>query len=137
MRHLMQGITPGRVQVLGVSTSVSPTARLPEPWTLSWSDGAWSWAGTGVSAALRAPGHGPLLDAVAGSEVVVEGGLVAPPAPWFGGFAFDATASIDRWWEAFPPGWALVPRLLLGTDGGTAELCGVRAGRGGRVLLRA
>jgi len=118
----MQGITPGRVQVLGISAPVSPTARLPEPWTLSWSDGAWSWAGTGVSASLRAPGHGPLLDAVARSEVVVEGGSIAPSAPWFGGFAFDAAAAIDRWWEAFPVAWALVPRLLLGTDGRDAEL---------------
>ncbi|HUM10931.1 MAG TPA: isochorismate synthase [Myxococcaceae bacterium] len=118
----MQGITPGRIQVLGVSARVSPTVRLPEPWTLSWSDGAWSWAGTGVSAALRAPGHGPLLDAVSRSEVVVEGGSIPPPAPWFGGFAFDAAAAIDRWWEAFPAAWALVPRLLLGTDGRYGEL---------------
>ena len=118
----MQGITPGRVQVLGISASVSPSVRLPEPWTLSWSDGAWSWAGTGVSAALRASAHGPLLDAVRSSEVLVESGSIVPPAPWFGGFAFDATAAIDRWWEAFPPAWALVPRLLLGTDGRIAEL---------------
>ena len=44
MRHLMQGITSGRVQVLGIGARVSPGARLPEPWALSWSDGAWSWA---------------------------------------------------------------------------------------------
>ncbi len=110
------------MQVLGISARVSPGARLPEPWTLSWSDGTWSWAGSGVSAALHAPEHGPLLDAVAGSEVLVEGGSIVPPAPWFGGFAFDATAAIDRWWEAFPPAWALVPRLLLGSDGRSAEL---------------
>ncbi len=118
----MQGITPGRVQVLGVAAPVSPAARLPEPWTLSWSDGAWTWAGTGVSAALRGPSHGPLLDAVAGSEVLVEADGPLPPAPWFGGFAFDATAPLDRWWEAFPPAWAFVPRLLLGTDGRSAQL---------------
>ncbi len=110
------------MQVLGISARVSPTARLPEPWTLSWSDGGRSWAGTGVSAALRAPGHGPLLDAVSRSEVVVEGGSIPPPAPWFGGFAFDAAAAIERWWEAFPAAWALVPRLLLGTDGRDGEL---------------
>ena len=92
MRHLMQGITSGRVQVLGIAAQVSPAARLPEPWTLSWSDGAWTWAGTGVSTALRAPGHVELMEAVARSEVVTEGGDARPPAPWFGGFAFDATA---------------------------------------------
>ncbi len=118
----MQGITPRRVQVLGIGAPVAPAASLPEPWMLSWSDGAWSWSGTGVSAAVRAPGHGPLLDAVAGSEVLVEHAGPVPPAPWFGGFAFDATAPIDRWWEAFPPAWAFVPRVLLGTDGRSAHL---------------
>jgi len=118
----MQGITPRRVQVFGIGAPVAPAASLPEPWALSWSDGAWSWSGTGVSAAVRAPGHGPLLDAVAGSEVLVEHAGPVPPAPWFGGFAFDATAPIDRWWEAFPPAWAFVPRVLLGTDGRSAHL---------------
>src|SRR5512144_2295324 len=122
MRHLMQGITSGRVQVLGISTPVSPGTRLPEPWTLSWADGAWSWAGTGVAASLRAPAHGQLLDAVRASEVLVEPEGPLPPAPWFGGFAFDATAPVDRWWEGFPVAGALVPRLLLGTDGRQARL---------------
>ncbi|HEY1416862.1 MAG TPA: isochorismate synthase, partial [Myxococcaceae bacterium] len=67
-------------------------------------------------------GAGDLLDAVARSEVEIEGATVRPPAPWFGGFVFDSTAPLDRWWEAFPPAWALVPRLLLGTDGRTAHL---------------
>ena len=118
----MQGITSGRVQVLGMGARVSPSARLPEPWTLSWADGEWRWAGTGVSAVLRAPGHVQLLEAVGNSEVVVEGSSARPPAPWFGGFAFDPAAPLDRWWEAFPPAWAVVPQLLLGTDGRTAEL---------------
>ena len=118
----MQGITSGRVQVLGIGARVSPGVRLPEPLTLSWSDGAWTWAGTGVSAVLRAPEHVQLLEAVARSEVVVEGSGARPPAPWFGGFAFDPTAALDRWWEAFPPAWAVMPQLLLGTDGRTAEL---------------
>jgi len=118
----MQGITPGRVQVLGVGARVSPSARLPEPWTLSWSDGPCTWAGVGLSAVLRAPSHGPLLDAVGRAEVLVEADGPVPPAPWFGGFAFDATAPIDRWWEAFPPAWAFVPRLLLGSDGRSAQL---------------
>jgi salicylate biosynthesis isochorismate synthase/menaquinone-specific isochorismate synthase len=133
----MQGITSGRVQVLGITSRVSPAARLPEPWTLSWSDGAWTWAGTGVSAALRAPGHVELLEAVARSEVVTEGGDARPPAPWFGGFTFDAGAPLDRWWEAFPPAWALVPQLLLGSDGHTAELLAfARVGEGGLVAAR-
>jgi salicylate biosynthesis isochorismate synthase/menaquinone-specific isochorismate synthase len=133
----MQGITSGRVQLLGIAARVSPALRLPEPWTLSWSDGAWSWAGTGVSATLRAPGHVELLEAVARSEVVTEGGDARPPAPWFGGFAFDASAPLDRWWEAFPPAWALVPRLLLGTDGRTAELrVFVRVGEDGLDAAR-
>ena len=133
----MQGITSGRVQVLGIAARVSPAARLPEPWTLSWSDGAWTWAGTGVSAAIRAPGHVELMEAVARSEVVTEGGDARPPAPWFGGFAFDATAPLDRWWEAFPPAWALVPRLLLGTDGHTAQLLAfARVGEDGLVAAR-
>ena len=133
----MQGITSGRVQVLGIAAPVSPFARLPEPWTLSWSDGGWNWAGTGVSAVLHAPGHVELLEAVARSEVVTEGGDARPPAPWFGGFAFDATAPLDRWWEAFPAAWAVVPELLLGTDGRTAEIRAfVRVGEDGLAAAR-
>jgi isochorismate synthase len=133
----MQGITPGRVQVVGITARVSPGARLPEPWTLSWSDGPWSWAGTGMAAALRGSSHGPLLDAVAGAEVLVEGDGPFPPAPWFGGFAFDASAPIDRWWEAFPPAWAFVPRLLLGSDGRTAQLIAfARVGDDGLAAAR-
>ena len=122
MRHLMQGITSGRVQVLGIAVPVSPTARLPEPWSFSWSSGARTWAGSGVAAALRASNHVELLEWVARSEVLTEGGDARPPAPWFGGFAFDATAPVGRWWEAFPPAWAVVPQLLLGSDGHNAEL---------------
>ena len=133
----MQGITSGRVQVLGIAARVSPAVRLAEPWTLSWSDGAWTWAGTGVAAALRAPGHVELLEAVARAEVVTEGGNARPPAPWFGGFAFDAAAPLDRWWEAFPPAWALVPQLLLGSDGHTAELLAfARVGEDGLAAAR-
>src|SRR5262249_1026424 len=122
MRHLMQGITPGRVQVLGIAAPLPATALLPEPWTLSWSDGGWSWAGTGVSAAIRASGPGDLLDAVARSEVEIEKATVRPPAPWFGGFAFDPTAPLHRCCEAFPPARAPLPRLLLGTEGRPAQL---------------
>src|SRR5262249_39059379 len=137
MRHLMQGITSGRVQVLGIAARVSPAARLPEPWTLSWSDGAWTWAGSGVAAALGAQGQVELLQSVARSGVVTEGGDARPPAPWFGGFAFDATAPVGRWWEAFPPAWALVPQLLLGTDGRTAELFAfARIGEDGLAAAR-
>ena len=118
----MQGITSGRVQVLGIGASVSTAARLPEPWTFSWSDGASSWAGSGVAAAIRGMDHGVLLDAVGRAEVRIEPGELLPPAPWFGGFAFDATAAVDGWWEGFPPAWAVVPRLLLGTDGRSARL---------------
>src|SRR5215472_5173468 len=137
MRHLMQGITSGRVQVLGISVAVSPAARLPEPWTFSWSSGARTWAGSGVSAALRAPNHVELLESVARAEVLTEGGDARPPAPWFGGFAFDATAPVGRWWEAFPPAWAVVPQLLLGSDGRTAELFAfARIGEDGLAAAR-
>ena len=133
----MQGITSGRVQVLGISIPVSPAARLPEPWTFSWSSGARTWAGSGVSAALRAPHHVELLESVARAEVTTEGGDARPPAPWFGGFAFDATAPVGRWWEAFPPAWALVPQLLLGSDGRTAELFAfARIGEDGLAAAR-
>jgi salicylate biosynthesis isochorismate synthase/menaquinone-specific isochorismate synthase len=118
----MQGITSGRVQVLGIGAPVPAAARLREPWTLSWSDGACSWAGTGVAASLRGADHGALLDAVGAAEVRVESGGPLPPGPWFGGFAFDATAPVDGWWEGFPAAWAVVPRLLLGTDGRSAQL---------------
>src|SRR5262249_41953682 len=118
----MQGITSGRVQVLGIGAKVSTAAGLPEPWTLSWSDGACSWAGSGIAAAVRGPDHGALLEAVGRAEVRVESTGLVPPAPWFGGFAFDATAAVDGWWEGFPPAWAVVPRLLLGTDGRSAWL---------------
>jgi isochorismate synthase EntC len=133
----MQGITSGRVQVLGISVAVPPAARLPEPWTFSWSSGTRTWAGSGVSAALRAPDHVELLESVARAEVVTEGGDARPPAPWFGGFAFDATAPAGRWWEAFPPAWALLPQLLLGSDGRTAELFAfARIGEGGLAAAR-
>lgn len=118
----MPGIIPGRLQVLGIAAPVSLAARLPEPWTLSWSDGGWSWSGTGASAAVRAAGHGPLLEAVARSEVLVEAAGPLPPAPWFGGFAFDPSAPVDGWWEGFPSAWAVVPQLLLGGDGHSAQL---------------
>jgi salicylate biosynthesis isochorismate synthase/menaquinone-specific isochorismate synthase len=128
----MQGITSGRVQVLGIGAPVSAADHLPEPWTLSWSDGASSWAGTGIAAAVRGPDHGALFDAVGRAEVRIEPGGLLPPAPWFGGFAFDATASVDGWWEGFPPAWAVVPRLLLGTDGRNARLLSfVRVGDDG------
>ena len=133
----MQGITSGRVQVLGIAARVSPAARLPEPWTLSWSDGERTWAGTGIAAAIRASDHVELLEAVGRSEVAVEAGDARPPAPWFGGFAFDATAPRDHWWEAFPPGWALLPQLLLGSDGRTAELIAfARIGEEGLAAAR-
>jgi len=118
----MQGITSGRVQVLGIGAPVSTAEHLPEPWTLSWSDGACSWAGSGIAAAVRATDHGALLDSVGRAEVRIDPDGLLPPAPWFGGFAFDATAAVDRWWEGFPPAWAVVPRLLLGTDGRSARL---------------
>jgi salicylate biosynthesis isochorismate synthase/menaquinone-specific isochorismate synthase len=133
----MQGITSGRVQVLGISVSVPLAARLPEPWTFSWSSGPRTWAGSGVSAALRASDHVELLESVARAEVMTEGGDARPPAPWFGGFAFDATAPVGRWWEAFPPAWALVPQVLLGSDGRTAELFAfARIGEGGLAAAR-
>jgi len=118
----MEGITPGRVKLLGIGAPVSAELRLPEPWALSWSEGPRRWAGTGVAAELSASDPGALLEAVAGAEVRCEAPSGPPPAPWFGGFAFDATAPIDGWWEAFPPARALVPRLLHGTDGTGAQL---------------
>ncbi|HTS79886.1 MAG TPA: isochorismate synthase [Myxococcaceae bacterium] len=133
----MQRITPGRVQVLGIGAPVRSSARLPEPWSFSWSDGAVRWAGTGIAAALRAPAHGELLETVAAAPVLVEPAGALPPAPWFGGFAFDATAPIDRWWEGFPPAWALVPRLLLGSDGRSGHLVSfATVGEGGLGAAR-
>src|SRR5262249_43261650 len=115
----------------------SPGARIPEPWTFSWSDGPWTWAGTGIAADIRAPGHVELLEAVARSEVTGEGGDARPPAPWFGGFAFDATAPRDPWWEALPPALALLPKLLPGSDGRTSTLIAfARIGEDGLAAAR-
>src|SRR5262249_35905560 len=119
---LMEGIIPGQPRIVGVSAKAPAGARLVGPVTLAWIDRLRRWEGAGIAAELTAAAGGTLLEQVARARVEVEPGTLATPAPWFGGFAFDATARIDGWWEGFPAARAVVPELLLASDGTAAQL---------------
>jgi isochorismate synthase len=118
----MEGITTGHMQLVGVSAPMPAGRRLAGPWTLAWTEGVRSFLGRGIAAELVASAPSALFDAVSAARLDVDDESMAPPSPWFGGFAFDFTAPVDGWWEGFPAGRAIVPELLLSTDGDQARL---------------
>jgi salicylate biosynthesis isochorismate synthase len=118
----MEGITTGHMQLVGVSVPVPAGRRLAGPWTLAWTDGGRSFLGRGIAAELVASAPSALFDAVSAARIDVDDESIAPPSPWFGGFAFDSAAPVDGWWEGFPAGRAILPELLLSTDGDQARL---------------
>jgi salicylate biosynthesis isochorismate synthase/menaquinone-specific isochorismate synthase len=119
---LMEGIIPGQPWIVGARAPAPAGARLPGTVTLAWADGPRSWEGVGLAAELTAADGGTLLEAVARSRLDLEEAALGAPAPWFGGFAFDSAARVDGWWEGFPGAWAVVPQLLLASDGTQGEL---------------
>ncbi len=115
---------PAVAQVVGVARPVRPEEaprlrRALGPLSLAWLDGTARFWGSGTAAAHSGPQVADVLAAAAGSVVEVKGPAMAPPAPWFCGFDFDAASARDAWWESFPAARAFVPRLLLaqGPDG--------------------
>jgi isochorismate synthase len=119
---LMEGITPGQPWIVSATAPAPADARLAGPVTLAWADGPRRWEGAGIAAELTASDGGTLLEAVARARVDLEAGALAAPAPWFGGFAFDSAARVDGWWEGFPAARAVVPELLLASDGSRGQL---------------
>jgi salicylate biosynthesis isochorismate synthase len=134
----MEGITTGHTELVGVSAPVPAGRRLARPWTLSWTDGTRSFLGSGIAAEVVASAPGRLLDALSQGRIEFDDESNTPPAPWFGGFAFDSTAPVDGWWEGFPAGRAIVPELLLSMEGDQARLTAfARAEESGVAAARA
>lgn len=71
------------------------------------------WEGAGEAAVHCGASAASVLAAAGQTPVEVTGPAVAPPAPWFCGFAFDGGAPTDGWWESFPAARAFLPELLL------------------------
>ena len=123
---------PAEAQVVGVARPVGAEEllRLRGAFAapgIAWREGVTAFRGIGEAAVLSAESAGQVLGAAARSPVSTEGHALEPPAPWFIGFAFDAAAPRDGWWESFPPARALVPRLLLATASGRASLTAYQA----------
>jgi salicylate biosynthesis isochorismate synthase len=139
----MEGVKSAVLQVVGVSRPVGAAAasRLPGalgPPSLLWRDGRHHYQGVGEAAVLAGPDVAEVLNAAAEATVHVTGEPVAPPAPWFGGFAFDAAAPQDAWWERFPAARAFIPELLFAQDGERGSLTAfVPVGPDGEAAARA
>jgi salicylate biosynthesis isochorismate synthase len=118
----MEGITTGHTELVGVSAPLPGGRRLASPWTLGWTDGPRSFLGSGIAAEVVAGEPGALLDALSLWHIEFDDESIAPPAPWYGGFAFDASAPVDGWWEGFPAARAIVPGLLFSREGDQARL---------------
>ncbi len=100
------------------------------PLSLAWCDGPVRFWGSGEAASHAGPSAAAVLAAASRARVDVRGRALAPPAPWFCGFAFDGTSPTDGWWESFPAARALVPRLLLAEGPAGASLTAYEAVRG-------
>jgi isochorismate synthase len=134
----MEGIIAGHTHLLGASAPVPAGRRLASPCTLSWAEGPRAFRGSGIAAEVVASAPGALLDALSQGHIEVDDESLAPPAAWFGGFAFDSAAAVDGWWEGFPTARAIVPQLLLSRDGDQARLTAfARVGEGGVAAARA
>jgi len=134
---------PAEAQVVGVARPVG-AEELPllggafaAP-ALVWRDGEVLFRGAGEAAEISGENPADVLRTAARSPVAVEGGALLPPAPWFAGFAFDAAAPRDGWWESFPAARAFIPRLVLATSSGRASLTAYqRVGADGAGAARA
>jgi salicylate biosynthesis isochorismate synthase len=114
----MEGVKPAVAQVVGAARSLGPedVPRVRQalgPLSLAWHDGAQRFFGSGAAAVHSGPRVADVLAAAAKATVAVNGPGLAPPAPWFCGFDFDAASARDAWWESFPVARAFIPRLLL------------------------
>jgi len=123
----MEGVMPAVAQVVGVARPVRPEEfprlrRALGPLGLAWHDGEARFFGAGEAAVQSGPNVADVLSAAACTVVEVSGPALAPPAPWFCGFDFDAASARDAWWEGFPAARALIPRLLLAQGAGSASL---------------
>ncbi|MGO8971144.1 MAG: isochorismate synthase MenF [Myxococcaceae bacterium] len=128
----MEGVTAAVAQVVGLAQRLGEEEhrRLKtslRPLSLAWCDGAVRFFGTGEAAAHSGAIASAVLAAASQAQVQVTGPAVAPPAPWFCGFAFDASAPTDAWWESFPAARAFVPQLLLGEGPEGASLTAYEA----------
>jgi isochorismate synthase len=114
----MEGVKPAVAQVVGVARPLR-TEEVPSvagalgPLSLAWQDGAVRFHGVGEAAVHSGGNVADVLAAAARARVEVTGVALAPPAPWFCGFDFDAASARDAWWESFPAARALVPEVLL------------------------
>jgi len=131
----MEGPTPADAQVVGSARPLGEddVRRLRTglgPLSVAWCDGAVRFWGTGEAAVHAGPSASAVLAAASGARVDVSGQALAPPAPWFCGFAFDGAALTDGWWESFPAARAFVPKLLLAEGPAGASLTAYEAVRG-------
>jgi len=130
----MEGVRPAVAKVVGVSRALAPEellglGRALGQLSLAWHDGRVHFHGMGEAAVHAGSGVAQVLAAAANSHVEVTGPALAPPAPWFCGFDFDAAAARDAWWESFPAARALVPRFLLAQSPEGASLTAYEAVR--------
>src|SRR5271166_944182 len=139
----MEGWMPAVAQVVGVARRLrqEELRRLRTafgPLTLAWFDGDVRFSGTGEAAVHTGSIAASVLGAAARAPVEVTGEALAPPAPWFCGFAFDGAAPRDAWWESFPAARAVVPAMLLAEGPGAASLTAYEAvGADGEMGARA
>lgn len=123
----MEDVMPAVAQVVGIARSVRPEefARLRRslgPLDLFWRDAEARFLGAGEASVQSGANVADVLLSATRAQVEVTGPVVAPPAPWFCGFDFDATSARDAWWESFPAARAFIPRLLLAQGPGGASL---------------
>jgi len=125
---------PAVAEVVGAARALSPEEVLRlscalGPRSLAWHDGGARFHGEGEAAVHSGPVVADVLRAATQARVEVEGAALAPPAPWFCGFDFDAASARDGWWESFPAARAFVPRLLLAEGPAGASLTAYEAVR--------
>jgi salicylate biosynthesis isochorismate synthase len=139
----MEGVMPAVAEVVGVARALRPEQlpgleRALGPLSLAWHDGATRFHGEGEAAAHSGPVVADVLAAATKARVEVVGSALAPPAPWYCGFDFDAAAARDAWWESFPAARAFLPRLLLAQSPEGASLTAYEAVRAdGEAAARA
>jgi len=134
---------PAVAKVVGVARTLTAEElpglqrALGQQLSVAWHDGPLHFLGAGEAAVQDGPVVAQALATAARTPVEVTGPVLAPPAPWFCGFDFDATSAKDAWWESFPAARALVPRLLLAHSPEVATLTAYEAvGEDGEAAAR-